>query len=294
MDRPTSRTRLLPGLPELPEDNPTIGLAVLDAAGMAPSRVFFAATMIGLGVLGLVYGDFALVWQRIPIENLPGRQYFAYGSAAIELLAGIGLLLKPSATLAARVLCVFLLLWLVLLKLPAVVIAPQIEATWLGFGEIAVMLAGAWMLLAAAAGRWEREHLTFAVGVSGVRWARLLFAVSLPMIGLSHFVYGAETAAYVPGWLPFPLAWAYLTGAGSIAASLGLLFALWPRLAATLEAAMLGVITLLVWGPGLLSPFDRTRWTGFFISAAIACGAWIVADSYRGLRWFAVGSYYRR
>jgi uncharacterized membrane protein len=293
MDRRTSRSRLLPGLPDLPADDSATGLVALDTAGMTPSRVFFAATMIGVGILGLMHGDFALVWQRIPIENLPGRQYFAYVSAAIELMTGIGLLLKPTATLAARVLCVFLLLWLVLLKLPAVVMVPQMEATWLGFGEIAVMLAGAWILFAADAGRWVREHLTFAVGANGVRWARLLFAVSLPMIGLSHFVYSKETVAFVPGWLPFPLAWAYLTGAGSIAASLALLFGVWPRLAATLEAAMLGVITLLVWGPGLLAPFDRTRWTGFVISAAIACGAWIVADSYRGLRWLATGSYRR-
>jgi uncharacterized membrane protein len=291
MARSILRTRLFPGLPDLSADR---GLATTDATGLRPSRVAFAATMICLGILGLIHGDFALVWQRIPIEHLPGRQYFAYGAAAVELLAGIGLLLKPTATPAARVSCVFLLLWLALLKLPAVVMVPQMEATWLGFGEIAVMLAGAWILFAADAGRWEREHLTFAVDANGVRWARLLFAVSLPMIGLSHFVYDKETAAFVPGWLPFPLAWAYLTGAGSIAASLGLLFGVWPRLAATLEAAMLGVITLLVWGPGLLAPFDRTRWTGFVISAAIACGAWIVADSYRGLRWLAVSSYHRR
>jgi uncharacterized membrane protein len=121
-----------------------------------------------------------------------------------------------------------------------------------------------------------------------------VFALSLPMIGLSHFVYSTETVSYVPAWIPFPLAWAYLTGAGSIATSLALLFGVWPRLAAALEAAMLGVITLLVWGPGLLKmPPDRTQWTAFVISAAISCGAWIVADSYRGLRWLAIGSYKR-
>ncbi|MEP7041980.1 MAG: hypothetical protein ABI843_02890 [Dokdonella sp.] len=256
------------------------------------SRQLFAATMIGLGVLGLIYGDFALVWQRIPIESLPGREYFAYACAVIELLAGIGLLLQRTTVLATRVLFAFLLLWVVLLKLPVVLRGPQIEATWLGFGEIAVMLAGGWTLFAVDAGSGERRHLKFAVGANGIRCARWLFVASLPMIGLSHFVYAAETAAYVPHWMPFPLGWAYLTGAGSLASCLGLLFSVWPRLAATLEAVMLGVITVLVWGPGLLViPPDRTHWTGFLISSAIACGAGIVADSYRATRWFAVGAF---
>lgn len=251
----------------------------------------FAATMIGLGLLGLIHGDFALVWQRIPIEPLPARQVIACACAAIELLGGIGLLLKPSNRLALRVLFAFLLLWLLLLNVPAVVLVPQMEASWLGFGEIAVMLAGIWIRFAANARLQPWRVLKFATGANGIRWARRLFIVSLPMIGLSHFVYATETAAYVPHWLPFPLGWACLTGAGSLAACLGLLCGVWLRLAATMEAAMLGVITALVWMPGLFAlPPDRTQWTGFLISAAIACGAWIVADSYRATKWLALGA----
>ena len=260
------------------------------ASGTNASVRAFAAAMIGLGILGLVHGDFALVWQRIPIEPLPGRTAIAYACAVVELLGGIGLLLKPASTLALRLLFAFLLLWLVLLKLPAVVLIPRMEATWLGFGEIAVMLAGVWIPLAADAGLQRRRTLKFVVGANGIRCARFLFIASLPMIGLSHFVYAAETVAYVPRWLPFPLGWAYLTGAASLATCLGLLCGVWPRLAATAEATMLGVITLLVWGPGLFAlPPDRTQWTGFMISAAIAGAAWVVADSYRAAAWFAAG-----
>lgn len=248
------------------------------------SRIAFAAAMIGLGALGLIHGDFALVWQRIPIEHLSGRTAIAYACALVELGAGLALLPAATSRGGARVLAPFLLLWLVLLKLPAVVVVPQMEATWLGFGEIAVMFAGTWTLLALRPGAWERAHLSFAVGTRGLLGARALFIASLPMIGLSHFCYPNETAAFVPGWLPYPLFWAYLTGAGSLAATLGLLLGVWPRLAATLEAAMLGAITLLVWGPRLLV-LDRTSWTGFAISSAIACGAWIVADGYRDRGW---------
>lgn len=254
------------------------------------ARLFLGATMIGLGVLGWIYGDFALVWQRIPIADLSGRTAIAYACATLELLTGLGLLLRRTARLAAGILFPFLVLWVVLLKLPAVIAVPAMAATWLGFGEIAVLAAGGWVVFASYAGEWERARLRFLLGDAGVRLARLLFAVALPMIGVSHFVYSAETAGFVPAWLPFRLGWAYLTGAGFMAAGFGVLCSVWPRLAATMLAWQLIVITVLVWGLGVVAaPTIRVQWTGFFISAAIASGAWAVAVSYRGTPWLAVG-----
>lgn len=254
--------------------------AKADSASLA--YVAFALVMAALGLIGLIYGDVALVWQRIPIEHLPGQQWLAYAFAVIELGTGLALLFHASARLAATVLFVYMVLWALLLKLPAVVAVPQMEATWLGFGEIAVICAGAWVIYA-----WRASERSFLGGAKGIRHARVLFALCLPMIGLSHFFYSPQTVELVPGWLPSPLSWAYLTGAGSIAACLGMLFGIFPRLAAALEAAMLSIITLLVWGPKLFAmPLDRLAVTAFLISAAIACGAWVVAASYGNLPWF--------
>ncbi|MEP6484197.1 MAG: DoxX family membrane protein, partial [Rudaea sp.] len=243
----------------------------------------FALAMIGLGAIGLYSGDFASVWQHMPIENMPGRSFLAYLAAIIELLAGIAILFRPTIALASRVLLVFLSLWLVALKIPGVVTAPLVEAMWLGFGEIAVMVAGAWIIVATHSGRNGSRFLT---GPTGVRNARILFAIALPMIGLSHFVYVDETMKFVPAWIPAPQFWAYLTGAGSLLACLGILSGVFARLAAALEAAMLVIITPLVWTPWLTpAPVNQFQLTGFLISSAIACGAWIVADSYRARAW---------
>ena len=88
------------------------------------------------------------------------------------------------------------------------------------------------------------------------------------------------TADLVPAWLPYREGWAYLTGAGHIAAGLGVLFGILPRVAAFAEAAMIGVFTLLVWGPRILAePKSRLNWTAFFISWAIAAAAWVVAQN---------------
>ncbi|MEO6800485.1 MAG: hypothetical protein ABI178_11160 [Rhodanobacter sp.] len=269
--------------------NLTVGVGELRPARITPGHLLFAMVMIALGIRGLVVGDFASVWQRIPIAHLPARQWIAYICALAELLIGMGLLWRRTLPLAAAVAAGFTLLWLVLLKLPAVLVVPQMEATWMGAAEIATILSGGWILFAIHAGSGARQCLGWAVGVRGIGWARLLFVLALPAIGLAHFAYADETAALIPAWLPGKYGWVYLTGAGSLVASLGLLFAVWPRLAAMLEAAMLSVITVLVWLPGLIAAPANASLTPFLMSSAIACGAWVVADSYRGMAWLSDG-----
>jgi uncharacterized membrane protein len=253
------------------------------------SRVVFAAVMIGVGILGLVYGNSALLWEPIP-RNVPGRAVIIYFATLAGFGSGIGLLFRHSVTLACRVLLPFLLLWLVLLKLPRLLLAPEVMVSWESFGELAATSAGAWCLFAVHAGSWEQRHLGLAVGVNGIRAARWLLIAALPMIGLSHFVYHELTASLVPKWMSFPLGWTYLTGAASLAAAAGMLFGFYPRLAANLEAVMLWLITLLVWVPRVASmPTSQENWTEFVISCAIATGAWLVAGTYRSVPWLASG-----
>jgi len=229
-----------------------------------PALTFFAVGMIALGILALIYGDFALVWQPVPAW-VPGRTALAYLSGVIMLLGGVGLLFSAARAWSARILFVYLIIW-ALLKVPALVMAPQVEGNWLGLGELTVLLAGGWTLAT------TRE--------SHIRAARILFAVSLIPIGLSHLVYAKDTADYVPAWLPYRIGWAYFTGVAHIAAGLGVLFKVYPRLAAMMETAMLSLFTLLVWGPAVVAaPATRLPWTAFFISWAITAAAWVVADS---------------
>src|SRR5205807_726702 len=75
--------------------------------------------------------------------------------AVIEIGTGISLLLRPSVILACRVLFPFLLLWMALLKLPGLFLAPHVMVSWEAFGEIAATSAGGWCVFAAHAGAWE-------------------------------------------------------------------------------------------------------------------------------------------
>jgi uncharacterized membrane protein len=243
-----------------------------------PALTLFAVGMVGLGVLALIYGDFALVWQPVA-RWVPGRTGLAYGAGLIMLLGGIGLLFRATAAWSARILFPYLIVW-VLLKVPALIVAPQIEGVWLGIGELAVLLAGGWVLFIRLGGIREDSIFASATSENGLRVARILFAVSLIPIGLSHLMYTKETAELVPAWLPYRTGWAYLTGVGQMACGIGVLFSLYPRVAAMTEAGMLSLFTLLVWIPAIVAaPRTRLPWTAFFISWAIAAGAWLVASN---------------
>lgn len=113
--------------------------------------------------------------------------------------------------------------------------------------------------------------------MDGIRSSRAAFAAALSAGAWCLFAARAK-------WLGFPLGWAYLTGAASIAGAAGMLFAVVPRLAASLEAAMLWIFTVLVWVPRVVAqPQVQGNWSEILISAAIASGAWLVADAYRGV-----------
>lgn len=252
-------------------------------------HVVFAATMIALGIMGLIHGDFAPIWNSVP-KGLPAREVLAYLCAFISIGCGIGLLWRRAAATAARVLFVFLLLWMLLIKARYILLAPTVEVSYQSCGETAVIVAGAWVLYAWFAADWDRRWFGFAVGDRGVRMARVLYGLAMIAFGLSHFAYVNETAPLVPAWLPAHVFWAYFTGCTYLAAGAAVLTGVYARLAAALSALQMGMFLLLVWVPIVAAAnVVSFQWSETVVNWALIAGAWVVADSYRGMPWLAVG-----
>src|SRR5271156_6619312 len=114
----------------------------------------FSVMMIALGIVGLINGNFAGVWQPVP-KGVLTREVLVYLCAFISLASGIGLLWQRTAAPAARGLLVYLLLWVLLWRVPAIFRAPTTQDPWSGIGETAVLVAGAWVLYAWFASEWD-------------------------------------------------------------------------------------------------------------------------------------------
>ena len=249
----------------------------------------FSATMIGLGIVGLLYPDFVPVWNPVP-ASFPAHELFVYLGALISLASGIGLLVPRTATIAARLLFATLLVWLLLFRLPNFFLVPAFEACW-SVCPLAVMLAAAWILYVRFAADWDRKHLSFMSSNNGLRIARIFYGLSLIFFGAAHFIDVKDTLSLIPNWLPAHLFWAYFTGCAFVAAGVAVVIVLYARMAAALSALQITLFLLLVWIPivaaGSKVPF---QWSETILTAALAAGAWILAESYRDTPWLAANN----
>lgn len=244
-------------------------------------RWVFAVTLIGLGIIGLITGHFTPTWSGVP-AGLPGRAALAYLCALVALGCGAGLVWQRSAAVASRALLAYFVLWFLVFRVPLVFEAAASSGTWWACGATAVMAAAAWVLYA-------RLNTGFASGDKGVRIARVLYGLGVIPFGVAHFTFLERTVSLVPAWLPWHLAWAYLTGCAFIAAGLAVLIGVSARLAATLLTMQMGLFTLLVWVPILLGSPSASDWNEFIESWALTAAAWVVAESYRSMPWLALG-----
>jgi uncharacterized membrane protein len=245
------------------------------------AQAFFALIMIGLGILGLITGDFTPIWTGAP-QGVPARQALAYLCALLSLVTGMGLLWRRTAVVASRVLLTSFLIWWLVFRVPAVVLASISSGAWWVWGDSAVMMAGAWALYAWLARDRSPQRLDFATGDRGLRIARVLYGLGLIPFGIAHFTFLKRTVSLVPGWLPWHLAWAEFTGGAFIVAGIAIVIGVCARLAAALSTLQMFLFTVLVWIPivlGTPKPFD---WTEFVSSWTLTAAACVVAGSYRG------------
>ena len=155
--------------------------------------------------------------------------------------------------------------------------------TWWAASSTAIMTGTAWVLYSLLASDWDRQRLSFVTGDMGLRIARTLFGLGLIPIGLAHFLYLDATAPLVPGWLLWPVFWSYFTGGAFIAAGLAVIVGVWARLAASLAAVEIALLTLIVWLPIVVTGKPSAfQWNEFVVSILLTACAWVVADSYCG------------
>lgn len=247
-------------------------------------RILYAVAMLGFGALCFGYLDYLHNLQPIP-AGFPGRAPLSLLTGAFLVSAGIALLANRRVPFAAGALAVVLSSW-VLLQVPSAVADPSLLRSpwWIRTFETVAMIGAALVLLGLAS---DPERPAWATR------GRIAYGLSLPVFGILHMIY--PPAALVPPMYPWPMFWAYFTGAAMIVGGLAIAAGVLARPAATLVGVMYAAFFLtlhiprswcrafveceLVGAPPVGLAGSRAGLTSLFVALAMWGGAWIVARS---------------
>lgn len=226
------------------------------------------AAALMYGIACFLQGDFAGFFQPVP-QGLPMRQEFAFLSAGLLVLGGLGLLAQRTVRPAAMLL--MLLFALYGLCYVIVLVGPPFEySALMGIAEQLAVVVGAWAILLRMAP--HRSGATATV--------RIVFGACSLIFGLAHFVGRVPTASMVPEWMPGgQMFWALATGVGHVAVGLGLVANRLAVPATRWGALMYVCFVLFAWLPGAFThPTEWLRWAGAAFSLCMTGALWAVGD----------------
>jgi uncharacterized membrane protein YphA (DoxX/SURF4 family) len=234
---------------------------------MNKNAVLYAVGAILLGAVGIWFHDFAMQWQPVP-KGLPAYGMLAYVSGLVLIAGGVAILSRKGEHLGALLLAAFFGLWVVALHLPNAIAGWKHIGAWNAPAEFTFATMGGVALFANGAGAMKGVLL---------KVARILAGLSCIVFGLAHFNYIDFTASMVPAWIPpNQTFWAWVTGAGHLAAGLALVSGVQARLAATLEAAMMACFVVLLHIPLVIATPNHINWIMLAVASTFTGAAWLV------------------
>ena len=107
-----------------------------------------------------------------------------------------------------------------------------------------------------------------------------LFAFSMLIFGVQHFMYAAYIATLIPAWMPAHLFLTYFTGVAFMAAAMAIATRIQARLGAGLLGLMFLLWTILLHTPRVFAHIhNKDELTSLFVALAMSGGSFIVAGA---------------
>lgn len=241
-------------------------------------RLFFATALIAIAIQQMICGGFRPLFIPEWPEWLPGRIICVYIFSIMMILAGFAIILEKSARTVAGLLGVIFLVLLITFHIPY-----QVENNlhFLGgwsdaFKELA--FSGGAFIVAASLPK-ERGISSFIDSLLPA--GRFLFAITMIVFGIEHFIYVPFVAMLVPAWIPGHTFWAYFAGVALILAGGAIFINVLLKPAAMLLGIMLFLWFIMLHIPrAIADPHSGSgnEWTSVFEALAFSGIALLLAS----------------
>jgi uncharacterized membrane protein len=219
-------------------------------------RYLFAIAIIAFGIIQLVNMDFMSGLMPVS-QKFPARKLFLYVTSILFLFGGIGMIGTTSYKFAARYIGYVLLFLVFVPHLITLLSNIHDPGPWTSIAETAALCGGAFIIS--------------GFGKLPAR-GRKLFALSLLVFAVQHFMYADYIAGLIPAWIPMKVFLAYFVGVAFTFASISILIHIKTRLACTLLGFMF--LFWLIFLHGVLVAnhlHTEPQWTSFFVAFGF-CG----------------------
>ncbi|GAB3918312.1 hypothetical protein [Larkinella terrae] len=226
-------------------------------------RILYAIAILSLGLEHLIWGNFPIALLPFPAK-FPGRFVVVLAMGIAFVLAGIGLGSLRLARQAALWLGVLFLLLVFYPHLPILVTNIYNGGAWTVLTELTALSGGAFYLSGTLSQSLKNR---FDPAVFG----RILFAVSLLIFAIQHFMYAQYISTLIPAWIPARLFWAYFVGVAFAGTAVSLLLNRQLKLTTGLLGLMFFLWVILLHTPRTMAhPQSEPEWTSLFIALAMS------------------------
>jgi uncharacterized membrane protein len=240
-------------------------------------RIFFAIPLLVFAIEYLAHGRWQGGMPPVPPWT-HGEHIFSYVTGAVLLAIGISLLINKEARLSATLLGLLFLFSVVFLhaaKHFSGIIHDGVIRTR-AFETFA--LGGAAFLLTALVAKGSSTQFLASANPMLAVIGRYIYAFSMIIFGVQHFLYAQYIAFLIPKWMPAHLFLAYFTGVAFIAAGLAVALHFFSRLASVLLGLMFLLWVITLHTPRVIaSPHNTDELVSLFVALAFSGASFLLA-----------------
>ncbi len=240
-------------------------------------RFLFALAIIAFGIIQFATGDFMSAFLPIKLSDHV-RTFLLYFFSTLFVVAGVMMLFNKTArggALTAVLFAVFILYP----DLINLISDPKNPGYWTVFGETLAICAGALIVTGVFTHPAGKRNAVLPFPKNKLAAGRILFACSLIVFAVQHFMYANYIDTLIPAWIPAPLFWAYFVGVAFLAGSISLFIRVKTKLASILLGFMFLFWVIFLHGARVsANPQKETEWTSLFIAVAF-CGIFFLLAS---------------